>query len=165
MPENAAVQTIGLQVKGAILYWNVGGVLVCLSPKMKSVTHMQCDARPVVTYPAAERHRPLSGTKLVRSRANDREEEEIYYISPLSRRRREMYCGHAHLCMCVCGPGCNVGSGRGCPLVVHYWADLQSVHGLRCYGNITRTQNVTEYMLVLAVCLVDILQPKAGFVQ
>jgi len=21
------------------------------------------------------------------------------------------------------------------PLVVHYWADLQSVHGLRCYGN------------------------------
>ena len=23
----------------------------------------------------------------------------------------------------------------GCPLVVHYWADLQSVHGLRCYGN------------------------------
>jgi len=21
---------------------------------------------------------------------------------------------------------------------VHYWADLQSVHGLRCYGNITR---------------------------
>jgi len=52
-----------------ILYWNVGGVLVCLSPKMKSVTHMQCDARPVVTFPAAERHRPLSGTKLLRSRA------------------------------------------------------------------------------------------------
>jgi len=22
---------------------------------------------------------------------------------------------------------------------VHYWADLQSVHRLRCYGNITRT--------------------------
>jgi len=40
------------------------------------------------------------------------------------------------------------------PLVVHYWADLQSVHGLRCYGNITRTQNVSEYMLVLALCLV-----------
>jgi len=30
-------------------------------------------------------------------------------------------------------------SGRGCPLVVYYWADLQSVHGLRYYGNITRT--------------------------
>ena len=37
------------------------------------------------------------------------------------------------------GPGCNLGRGRGCPLVVHYWADLQSGHGLRCYGNITRT--------------------------
>ena len=40
------------------------------------------------------------------------------------------------------------------PLVVHYWADLQSVHELRCYGNITQTQNVSEYMLVLALCLV-----------
>ena len=45
-------------------------------------------------------------------------------------------------------------SGRGCPLLVHYWADLQSVHGLCCYGNITRTRNVSEYMLVLALCLV-----------
>ena len=53
------------------------------------------------------------------------------------------------------GPGGNLGSGRGCPLVVHYWADLQSVHGLRCYGNITRTRNVSEYMLVLALCLVN----------
>jgi len=26
-------------------------------------------------------------------------------------------------------------SGRGCLLVVHYWADLQLVYGLRCYGN------------------------------
>jgi len=31
------------------------------------------------------------------------------------------------------GPGCNLGYGRGCPLVVHCWADLQSVHGFRCY--------------------------------
>ena len=53
------------------------------------------------------------------------------------------------------GPGCNSGgSGRGCPLIVHYWADLQSVHGLRFYGNVTRMQNVSEYMLVLALCLV-----------
>ena len=29
-----------------------------------------------------------------------------------------------------------LGNGRRCPLVVHYWADLQSVHGFRCYGNI-----------------------------
>ena len=52
------------------------------------------------------------------------------------------------------GPGCNLRSGTGCPLVVHYWADLQSGHELRCYGNVTRTQNVSEYMLVLALCLV-----------
>ena len=62
----------------------------------------------------------------------------------VSSRRRKMYCGHARLCVSVRsristlshGPGCNLGSGRGCPLVVHYWADLQSVHGMRCYGNI-----------------------------
>jgi len=42
------------------------------------------------------------------------------------------------------------------PLVVHYWADLQSVPELRCYGNIyTRMGNVSEYMFVLALFLVD----------
>ena len=35
-------------------------------------------------------------------------------------------------------PDVTWGHGRGCPLVVHCWADLQSGHGLRCYGNITR---------------------------
>jgi len=30
----------------------------------ESVTHGQCDARPTVTFPAAERHSPLAGTKL-----------------------------------------------------------------------------------------------------
>jgi len=39
-------------------------------------------------------------------------------------------------------------------VVVHCWADLQSVYGLRCYGNITRTRNVSEYMLVLTLRLV-----------
>jgi len=81
----------------------------------------------------------------------------VYEISAIfvitfrtSRRPREMYCGHAHLCVClsVClsaaaclqycrDPDVTWGSGRGCPLVVHYWADLQSVRGLCCYGNIT----------------------------
>jgi len=56
-----------------------------------------------------------------------------------------------HYCM---DPDVTWGSGRGCPLVVHYWADLQSGHGLRCYGNITRMQDVSEYLLVLALCLV-----------
>jgi len=27
-------------------------------------------------------------------------------------------------------------NGRICPLVVHCWTDLQSVHGFRCYDNI-----------------------------
>ena len=64
----------------------------------------------------------------------------------VSRRPREMYCGHARLSVCLSvrgrmltvlhGPGCNLGSGRGCPLLVHYLADLQSVYGMRCYGNI-----------------------------
>ena len=74
----------------------------------------------------------------------------------VSRRRRKMYCGHARLCVCVSvcvsvclsaavrpyyctGADVTWGHGRGCPLVVHYWADLQSGHGLRCYGNITWT--------------------------
>ena len=46
------------------------------------------------------------------------------------------------ICVSVCvsvrgcmDPGVTWGNGRGCPLVVHYWADLQSVHGLCCYGN------------------------------
>jgi len=87
-----------------------------------------------------------------------------------------MYCGHACLgvCLWVClsvlgrmptllhGPGCNLGSGRGCPLVVHYWSDLQSVHGLHCYGNITGRWNVSEYMLVLALCLVYYILDHAG---
>ena len=97
---------------------------------------------------------------------------------------RVCVCVCVYLCVCVSvrgrtptllhGPGCNLGSGRGCPLVVHYWADLQSGHGLRCTGgvlnitaevwnagfqwwrsgDITRTQNVSEYTLILALCLV-----------
>jgi len=46
-----------------------------------------------------------------------------------------MYCGHASLCVCLSvavrpqhctDPDVTWGCGRGCPLVVHYWADLQS---------------------------------------
>jgi len=43
-------------------------------------------------------------------------------------------CVCLYVCVSVCGristllhrPGCNLGNGKGCPLVVHYWADLQS---------------------------------------
>jgi len=124
----------------------------------------------------------------------------------VSHRWRKMYCGHARLCVCLSAavhphfctdPDETWVRGRGCPLVVHYWVDLQSVNWLHCYGNITRTlvysvvwalligdrrvmlgvlnipaaawtagfqwwhsgditrmQNVSEYMLVLALCLV-----------
>ena len=85
----------------------------------------------------------------------------------VTRRRRKMYCIHARLCVCVCvclsaavrpryctDLDVTWGRGRGCPLVGHYWADLQSGYGLRCYGSITRTRNVSEYMLVLAIRLV-----------
>ena len=74
----------------------------------------------------------------------------IYYILH-DCRRRKMYCGHPHLCVClrlsVCvlpvaaclhyymDPDVTWRSGRRCPLVVLYWADLQLVHGLHCYGN------------------------------
>jgi len=45
-------------------------------------------------------------------------------------------CLSAATCSHYCtDPDVTWGSGRGCPLVVHYSADLQSVHGLRCYGN------------------------------
>jgi len=49
-------------------------------------------------------------------------------------------CLTAPVCPHYCtDPGVTWGSGRGCPLVVQYWVDLQLVHGLCCYGNITRT--------------------------
>jgi len=45
-------------------------------------------------------------------------------------------------------------NGRVCSLVVQYWADLQSVHAFRCYGNIAPNAKC-QRVLVLALCLVD----------
>jgi len=45
-------------------------------------------------------------------------------------------------------------NGRVCSLVVQYWADLQSVHAFRCYGNIAPNAKC-QRVLVLTVCLVD----------
>jgi len=57
-----------------MLQWSVGGVLISrtlafepvggYTTESVTVTHGQCDARPMVTFPAAEHHRPLAGTKL-----------------------------------------------------------------------------------------------------
>ena len=75
-----------------------------------------------------------------------------------------MYIGHARLSVCLSvlprfpallhGPGCNLGNGRECPLVVHYWADLKSAHGFRYYGNTASPNAKCQRVLVLAVCLV-----------
>jgi len=82
----------------------------------------------------------------------------------VSRRRREMYCGHAHLCVCLSTAACphyltdpdvTWRSGRG-PLSCALLGAFAISARLRCYGNITRKQNVSEYMLVLALCLVCI---------
>jgi len=71
-----------------------------------------------------------------------------------------MYIGHARLCACVSVCAClslaafphyctNTdvgliwGNGRGFSLVVHCWADLQSVHKFRSYDNTVRTRNVS----------------------
>ena len=71
-----------------------------------------------------------------------------------------MYIGHARLCVCLSlvafphyytDPDVTWGNGSGCPLVVHYWADLQSVHGCRCCDNIARTRNVSGCLYSLYV--------------
>ena len=60
--------------------------------------------------------------------------------------RVRMYIGHS-FCVSVClslaafphyctDLHVNWGNGQGCPLVVHYWADLQSVHRFRSCDNI-----------------------------
>jgi len=78
--------------------------------------------------------------------------------------RGKMYSGHGHLCLSVCPlPHSHTtaqtrmyvtwGNGSGCPLVMHYWVNLQSVHWFHRYDNIapnTKCQRV----LILAVCLI-----------
>jgi len=94
----------------------------------------------------------------------------------VGRRRREMYCGHVRLCVCLSAclsvasclhyctdPDVTWGSSRGCPLVVHYWADLQSVHGLRCDGNVTRTRNVSELACTRSMPIVILFINKVLF--
>jgi len=38
-------------------------------------------------------------------------------------------CVSVYLSLATFQPGCKLGNNRGCPLAVHYWADLQSVTG------------------------------------
>jgi len=68
------------------------------------------------------------------------------------------------VCLCVCltaaacplyctDPDVTWGYGRGCLLVVHYWTDLQSVHGFHCYDNMARTRNVSKCLYSLCTWL------------
>jgi len=70
-----------------------------------------------------------------------------HYSSRESKTTRNVLWSRSSVCVSVClsaaacleyctDPDVTWDSGRGCPLVVHYWADMQSVHGMRCYGNI-----------------------------
>ena len=83
-------------------------------------------------------------------------------------RRREMYIGHARLCLSesVClsvrrcmptllhGPGCSFDEWQGSPLVVHYWAGLQSVHGFRRYDNIAlNAKSASAYTRFMPGCI------------
>ena len=85
-------------------------------------------------------------------------------FSSISREaypRRNVYWSRPFVCVPVpChiptllhGLGCNLRNGRVYPLVVHYWADLQSVHGFRCYDNIAPNAKC-QRVPVLAVCLI-----------
>jgi len=61
------------------------------------------------------------------------------------------------------GPGYNlgvVGMPHSCALLGRF-----AIGGGLCYyGNITRTRNVNEYMLVLAACLVNVVLLSASAV-
>jgi len=82
---------------------------------------------------------------------------KIYiYISRESKTTRNVLWSCASVCLSVClsaaacphyctDPDVTWGSGRGCPLVVHYWADLQSVPGMRCYGNIMEMRGRAQW--------------------
>jgi len=63
---------------------------------------------------------------------------------------QNVYWSRPHYCM---DPDVSWRNGRRCPLVVHYWAHLQSVHGFCCYDNIAPNAKC-QRVLVLALCLV-----------
>jgi len=88
----------------------------------------------------------------------------------VSHRRRKMYTHrhthtHTHVCVCVyvCPSlqsdtrrRCNLEEWYGCPVVLHYWADLQSVHGFHCCDN--KAPNAKcQWVLVLVMFLVSVV--------
>ena len=73
---------------------------------------------------------------------------QLIMTAVITFRVRHILVTHTALCLCLCvclsyaafphycmNPEVTWGEWYGCPLVVHYWADLQSVHGFRRYDN------------------------------
>ena len=79
---------------------------------LKSVTHGQCDARPMVTFPGAGHHRPLTGTKL--------------YCFVTEAR----VCVRARACACVCEQ-----LAQGCDLKADRTADIRTRDLFSCKFN------------------------------
>ena len=90
----------------------------------------------------------------------------INYISREAQPRRNVYWSRPSVCLCVClsfatfpyyctDPDVTWGNGKGSTLVVHRWADLQSVHGFRCYNNIA-LNGKCQRVFVIALCLVTL---------
>ena len=109
----------------------------------------------------------------VRGGGGKREVLLFYYISreTYRTRLRNVYWSRASVCLCVCVSVClSLGAfpnyctdpdvtwrkSRGCPLVVHYWADLQPMHGFRYYDNRAPSAK-SEPVLLLALRLVVLL--------
>jgi len=87
-------------------------------------------------------------------------------------RGHSVHWSRASLTMCVClslvafpyyctDPDVSWGDDRRYPLVVQYWPDLQSVHGFRCYDNITpnaKCQRELVLALVPVFCIFAVLK-------
>jgi len=85
---------------------------------------------------------------------------QLCYISCELQMTRTVYWSCACLCVCLSLAACphccmhpdvTWGNGRGSryPLVVHYWADLQSVHVFCCNDNVAWARDVSECLYLL----------------
>jgi len=77
-----------------------------------------------------------------------------------------IYIGHGRPCVCLSlaaflhyctDPDVTSGNGTGCPLVVRYCADLQLVHGFRCYYNIAPSAKCQRVLYSLYARFIFIL--------
>jgi len=82
-----------------------------------------------------------------------------HYISRESQTIQNVYLSCVSVCLSLgtfthycTDPDVNWRNGRGCRLVVHYWADLQSVHRFHCYDNTVSNVSVSRASVCLSVC-------------